>query len=59
MNKIILAIVVTLGIVTISGCDYFSSPEQKAFAKFVAKCKADPSTADCKAWKEKSGPSDQ
>jgi len=35
---------------TLAGCDYLDSPERKAFEQFVAKCKADPTTEDCKAW---------
>jgi len=36
----------------LAGCDYFNSPEKKAFEQFVAHCKAQPAAADCKAWEE-------
>jgi hypothetical protein len=53
MNKVILALVVAVGAMSLTACGGFSdSPEQKAFKAFVEKCKKDPSTADCKAWKE-------
>lgn len=53
MNKVILAVAVALGAMTLAACsDFNNSPEQKAFKAFVEKCKKDPSTADCKAWKE-------
>jgi outer membrane murein-binding lipoprotein Lpp len=52
MNKLVLAAVVALGTVSLAGCDYFGSEEQKAFKQFVEKCKKDSSTADCKAWEE-------
>jgi hypothetical protein len=57
MKKVALALAVMIGAVSLAGCDYFGSPEQKAFKAFVEKCKKDPSTADCKAWEEsKSAP---
>jgi len=57
MKKFLLALSVLLAVGGLAACDQFSnSPEQQAFKAFVAKCKADPSTADCKAWKDKSGP---
>ncbi len=47
-----LAMILAVG-VAVSGCDAFrDSPEQKAFKAFVAKCKADPTTAACKEWEE-------
>jgi hypothetical protein len=53
MNKLILAVAVVMGAVALTACSGFNdSPEQKAFKAFVEKCKKDPSTADCKAWKE-------
>lgn len=53
MNKVILAVAVALGAMTLAACsDFINSPEQKAFKAFVEKCKKDPSTADCKEWEE-------
>jgi hypothetical protein len=59
MKKIILAVIAValLGLGAAACSDEFrNSPEQKAFRAFVEKCKADPTTPDCVAWKEKSGP---
>lgn len=54
MNKFILSLAVVMGAVALTACGggFSDSPEQKAFKAFVEKCKKDPSTADCKAWKE-------
>lgn len=52
MKKIVLTMSALLIAVSVAGCDYLDSPERKAFKEFVAKCKKDPSTADCKAWED-------
>ena len=53
MKKTILATMAVFAIVGLAGCDYYlDSAEQKAFKEFVAKCKKDPTTEDCKAWRE-------
>lgn len=52
MKKTLLVLSALVVAASLAGCDYFGSAEQKAFKEFVAKCKKDPSTADCKAWEE-------
>ena len=56
MKKIVLAALVAVA--ALSGCDYFNSPEKKAFDQFLAHCRAQPTSADCVAWKDsqKGGP---
>jgi hypothetical protein len=56
MKKFVLALSALVVAGTLAGCDYFGSPEQKAFEQFVAKCKANPAAADCKAWEESKKP---
>jgi len=50
MRKLVMVLSALAVMGTLAGCDYLDSPERKAFEQFVAKCKADPTTEDCKAW---------
>lgn len=50
MSKIALAVVAAALTLGLAGCDYFNSPEKKAFDEFLAKCKANPELAACKEW---------
>ena len=53
MKKILLSVSAVVMAGALVGCgDYFGSPEQKDFAKFLAHCKAQPAAADCKAWED-------
>jgi hypothetical protein len=46
MKKVALALVLLAGLAACSQ-EFKESPEQKAFQAFLAKCKANPTTADC------------
>ena len=51
MKKSLLAMVAIA--FALGACSKFQdSPEQKAFAQFLAHCKATPDSADCKAYAE-------
>ena len=56
MKKFVLALSALAMAGALAGCDYFNSPEKKAFDQFVAHCKAQPAAADCKAWEESKKP---
>lgn len=52
MKKIALVLSAMVMAGVLSGCEFLSSPEKQAFDQFLAKCKAQPQSADCVAYEE-------
>lgn len=51
MKRFMIVSAVAVSAFAFAACsDFRESDEFKSFKAFVAKCKADPSTEDCKAW---------
>jgi hypothetical protein len=50
MKKIAIIAAAAAALMGLTACNYFGSPEQVQFEQFLAKCKVDGSTPDCKAY---------